>query len=130
MIIWRTSENCLIIIRRLNAVNLHMIMWCNDHLSIINWWSSYGHLIINWGSSNYQLRMILRTSRRDRLSLEHTSYLSRAPRAVPVEKIWSCGEICPHDRWSGGVILHMTDCHVEKFSTWKMWRQSVENVEK
>ena len=44
----------------------------------------------------------------------HTSYLSRAPRAVPVEKIWSCGEICPHDRWSGGVILHMTDCHVEK----------------
>ena len=45
---------------------------------------------------------------------EHTSYLSRAPRAVPVEKIWSCGEICPHDRWSGGVILHMTDCHVEK----------------
>ena len=44
----------------------------------------------------------------------HTSYLSRVPRAVPVEKIWSCGEICPHDRWSGGVILHMTDCHVEK----------------
>ena len=34
--------------------------------------------------------------------------------SVPVEKIWSCGEICPHDRWSGGVILHMTDCHVEK----------------
>ena len=54
----------------------------------------------------------------------HTSYLSRAPRAVPVEKIWSCGEICPHDRWSGGVILHMTDCHVEKFSTWEMWRKS------
>ena len=45
---------------------------------------------------------------------KHTSYLSRAPRAVPVEKIWSCGEICPHDRWSRGVILHMKDCHVEK----------------
>ena len=66
----------------------------------------------------------------------HTSYLSRAPRAVPVEKIWSCGEICPYDRWSGGVILHMTDCHVEKDSPhekceenlWKMWRNYVYNV--
>ena len=35
----------------------------------------------------------------------HTSYLS--------ENL-SCGEICPHDRWSGGVILHKTDEHVEK----------------
>ena len=33
---------------------------------------------------------------------------------VPVEKKLSCGEICPHDRLSGGEILHMTDCHVEK----------------
>ena len=31
-----------------------------------------------------------------------------------MEKIWLCEEICPHDRWSGGVILHITDCHVEK----------------
>ena len=37
----------------------------------------------------------------------HTSYLSGAENL-------SCGEICPHDRWSGGVILHMTDEHVEK----------------
>ena len=38
----------------------------------------------------------------------HTSYLSRAPWAVPMEKYLSCGEICPHDRWSGGVNLHRT----------------------
>ena len=57
----------------------------------------------------------------------YTSYLSRAPWAVPVEKNLSCGEICPHDRWWGGVILHMTCgqilhmgnvkiiCNVEKY---------------
>ena len=32
----------------------------------------------------------------------HTSYLSGAPGAVPVEKKLSCAEICPHDRLSGG----------------------------
>ena len=37
----------------------------------------------------------------------HTSYLSGAPGAVPVEKKLSCGEICSHDRLSGGEILHM-----------------------
>ena len=55
---------------------------------------------------------------------------------VPVEKNLSCGEICPHDRFSCGQILHITDCHVDKFltwqivmwkkfSTWEMWRKFV-----
>ena len=30
------------------------------------------------------------------------------------KKKLSCGEICPYNRLSGGEILHMTDCHVEK----------------
>ena len=34
----------------------------------------------------------------------------------PWRKKLSCGEICPHDRLSGGEILHMTDCNVEKNS--------------
>ena len=46
-----------------------------------------------------------------------TWYLSRAPRAVPVEKNLSCGEICPHDRFSRGQILNMRKvkkiCNVE-----------------
>ena len=43
----------------------------------------------------------------------------------PWRKKLSCGEICPHDRLSGGEILHMTDCQVEKFSTWQivMWKK-------
>ena len=53
----------------------------------------------------------------------YTSYLSRAPWAVPVEKNLSCGEICPHDRWSGGVNLHMT-CGKKSV----MWRNIVYNV--
>ena len=46
----------------------------------------------------------------------HTSYLSRAARAVPVEKKLSCGEICPQDRLTGGEIFHMTDCQVKKLT--------------
>ena len=31
----------------------------------------------------------------------------------------------PHHRLSCGQILEMTDCHVENFSTWEMWRKFV-----
>ena len=54
----------------------------------------------------------------------------------PWEKNLSCGELWPHDRFSWGQILHITDCHVDKFltwqiitwtkfSTWEMWRKFV-----
>ena len=66
----------------------------------------------------------------------HTSYLSWVSRVAPVEKNLSCGEICPHDRFPCGQILHITDCHMDKFltrqivmwkksSTWEMWRKFV-----
>ena len=54
----------------------------------------------------------------------------------PWRKNLPCGEISPHDIFSLGEILHMTDWHVERFSTWQivmwkklstweMWRKSV-----
>ena len=58
MIIWRISEYCLIIIRRLRAVDHHMIIWWfsfNYHYimlieyhMITNWLSSDNHLMIIW----------------------------------------------------------------------------------
>ena len=47
----------------------------------------------------------------------HTSYMSRVPRVVFVEKNLSCGDICPHYRLSCGEILHVTDCDVEDKSS-------------
>ena len=46
MIIWRISEYCLIIIRRLRAVDHHMIIWwsCDFH-SITIRWLYYAHRI-------------------------------------------------------------------------------------
>ena len=43
------------------------------------------------------------------------------------EKDLSCGETCPHVRFSCGQILHITDCHVDKFSTWQivMWKKNI-----
>ena len=43
-----------------------------------------------------------------------------------MEKNMSCGEICPHGRFSCGQILDITGCHVDKFSTWQidMWKNS------
>ena len=48
------------------------------------------------------------------------------PDICPWRKKLSCGEICPHDRFSCGQILHTTDCHVDKFLTWQivMWKNS------
>ena len=40
-------------------------------------------------------------------------YLSRV---VPVEKIWSCREVCPHDT------------HTHEENMWKMWRNNVYNL--
>ena len=64
----------------------------------------------------------------------HTSYLSRAPRAVPVEKksvMWrnlSTWQIVrwrnsPHDRLSCGKILHMRSLKKSE-----MWRNNVYNL--
>ena len=88
---------------------------CIDHTSYLS--GAPGTIVIWRNLSTCQI-VRWRNSPHDRLSCGKNLHMRNLfwydLRAFAWRKKLSCGEICPYNRLSGGEILHMTDCHVEK----------------